>query len=80
MHGSEINDLRKEVKKYIDEADERMVKIVYAMLEADKTSDWWDDISEGEKDAIAEGLKQIKEGKTTPHEVVMAKYSKWLKK
>ena len=31
---SDVNELKKQVKKYIDEADERTVKIIYAMLEA----------------------------------------------
>jgi hypothetical protein len=35
MSAAELKELRKEVKKYIDHADERMVNIVYALLEAD---------------------------------------------
>jgi hypothetical protein len=36
MSAAELKEMRKEVKKYIDQADERMVNIVYAILEADK--------------------------------------------
>ena len=36
MSAAELKELRKEVKKYIDHADERMVRMVYAMVEADK--------------------------------------------
>ena len=74
----EEKELKKEVKKYIDHADIRMVKAVRAMLEADQHEDWWDEISDGERAAIETGLKQMKEGKTTPHEKVMEKYGKWL--
>jgi hypothetical protein len=35
MSAAELKELRKETKKYIDQADERVVKMVYAMLEAD---------------------------------------------
>ena len=30
-----INEMKKEVKQYIDLADERMLKVIHAMLEAD---------------------------------------------
>ena len=33
MTASELMALRKEVKKYIDHADERVVRMIYAMLE-----------------------------------------------
>jgi len=39
-------EMRKKVKKLIDEADDRAVKMIYSMLEADRKSeeDWWDDL------------------------------------
>ena len=40
MTAVEVKELKKEVKKYIDHADVRMVKAVYAMLEADQHGDW----------------------------------------
>jgi len=45
MTATEVKQLKSEVKKYIDHADERMVKAVYAMLEADQQEDWWEEIS-----------------------------------
>jgi hypothetical protein len=33
--------LRSEVKKYIDVADVKVVKMVHAMLEVEKESNWW---------------------------------------
>jgi predicted transcriptional regulator len=79
MSTVEMKALKKEVKKYIDRADERMVKAVFAMLEADQ-EDWCDEITAEERAAIETGLKQMEEGKTTPHDAVMKKYSKWLTK
>ena len=36
--------------------------------------DWWDDLTEEEKKGIKRGLKNIDEGKVTPHEEVVKKY------
>ena len=38
-----ITQMRQEVKKYIDIADAKVVKMVHAMLEVEKSSDWWQD-------------------------------------
>jgi len=36
-------DIRKEVKKYIDSADDKTVKMIYAMLEVEQREDAWSD-------------------------------------
>ena len=72
--------MRKKVKKYIDEADDHVVKMVYSMLETDRGDDWWDDLPPAVQKGILRAEKQLKEGKGIPHEVVMKKYSKWLTK
>lgn len=38
-----VKQMRSEVKKYIDAADAKVVKMVHAMLEVEKESDWWQD-------------------------------------
>jgi hypothetical protein len=38
-----IKQLRKEVKSYIDTADVKVVKMVHAMLEIERESNWWQD-------------------------------------
>lgn len=38
-----IKQLRKEVKEYIDKADAKVVKMVHAMLEVERESNWWQD-------------------------------------
>ena len=80
MTSVEKKELKKEVKKYIDHADDRMLKAVRAMLQSDQEENWWNVISDEEKEAIEAGLKEMEEGKTIPHEDVMKKYSKWLTK
>jgi len=37
-------------------------------------NDWWDDLSDIEKQGIERGLSDIKEGKTVSHDEVKAKY------
>ena len=37
-------------------------------------SDWWESLSTLEKDSIDRGIKDIEEGRTTPHSEVMNKY------
>ena len=36
-----LKQMRLEVKKYIDSADTKVVKMVHAMLEVEKESGWW---------------------------------------
>lgn len=72
--------LRKQVKKYIDEADDKTVQMVYAMLEAEHQYDFWDELPENVKEDIDEAIKQADAGKLLSHEEVMKKYKKWLTK
>ncbi len=37
-----VDQMRSEVKKYIDTADEKVVRMVHAMLEVDAEAGWWD--------------------------------------
>jgi hypothetical protein len=80
MHMKGVTALRKEVKRYIDTADVKVVKMIHAMLEVEQESDWWDELSEEAKSSINRGLKQAQAGELTPHEVVMKKHRKWLSK
>lgn len=80
MKTSTKKDIRKEVKEYIDQADDRLVKIIHAMLEADHDQDWWDEISDEEKTSIDRGLRQLEQGKGIPHEEVVKQYPKWFRK
>ena len=38
-----VKQMRSEVKKYIDTANAKVVKMVHAMLEVEKESGWWKD-------------------------------------
>jgi predicted transcriptional regulator len=80
MEAHDIKTIRKEVKEYINHADDRMVRAIHAMLEADQSEDWWAEISEAQKASIARGIKDMEEGNTIPHEEMVKFYSKRLTK
>jgi hypothetical protein len=72
-------EIRKKVKKYIDKADNHVVKVIYSMFEADSTQDdWWEELPAPVKSSIIKAENELKAGKGIPHEVVMKKYKKWL--
>jgi predicted transcriptional regulator len=75
-----VKILREEVKEYIEQADERVVKMVHAMLETDIESDWWERMPDTIKTDVKAAMKEADEGKLIPHEEIRKKYSKWLTK
>ena len=77
---SELQVLRKQVKKFVDTASEKELEMVYHLFDASKRTDWWDEISSEQRKAINKGLKQLDKGEGIPHEEVMKKHAKWLKK
>ncbi len=78
-------ELRKEVKQYIDHADDRMLEAVHAMLAANQqeaikiSNEWLEEISDEEKTAIEMGLKQLDNGEGIPHKEAI-KHMKWFPK
>lgn len=75
-----VTILRKNVKKYIETADERVVQMVHALLEADSQIDLWDELPSTVQQDVEEAIKQSAKGKGKPHDEVMKKYNKWLTK
>jgi predicted transcriptional regulator len=71
---SAVNQMRKEVKKYIDTADEKVVKMVHAMLEVDADADWWEAMPDYVKADVEEAIKQADNGNMITHEEVKKKY------
>lgn len=54
--------------------------LIDKMLDVKKheSHDWWDEISDAEKEAIRRGKEDIKAGRTVPHEEVRKIYAKYL--
>ncbi|MEO7871011.1 MAG: hypothetical protein ABIT08_00330 [Bacteroidia bacterium] len=53
-------------------------KLKYLKENISDSADWWDTISEAEKESIDRGLKDVENGRTTPHSEIRKKYEKWL--
>lgn len=47
-------------------------------LRKQESKDWWNSISESEKDSIEVGLKEAEAGKLNPHSKSRELYEKWL--
>lgn len=79
----ETEELRKELLKMVETADDRLLKKVLALAksyEEEKGTDWWDTISDEERKAIEKGLAEADSGQLIPHDEVMKKVRARFKK
>ena len=76
-----IESLQKKIAS-IQQKDllEELQETVNEMLIADKDSDFWNELTELQKQNIEVSLRQIEKGQVIDHEVVMQKANAWLKK
>ncbi|MCY7362624.1 MAG: hypothetical protein LH629_11255 [Ignavibacteria bacterium] len=59
--------------------DETIIETIKEFKESySSKKDWWDEISEAEKNSIDRGLKDAEEGRVIPYEQVKEKYKKWI--
>jgi predicted transcriptional regulator len=59
--------------------DQTLIERIKFLKETQSTkTDWWEEISEAEKDAIDQGLEDAQNGNVTAHEEVRKRYEKWL--
>ena len=65
--------MRKQVKKYIDKADENSVRRVDTILETDQ-QDFWDTLPQHVKEDVEAAFLQSERGEGEAHEEVMKKY------
>ena len=72
--------MRQQVKKYIDTADVKVVKMMHAMLEVDADNDWWDTMPDKIKAEMEEALSESEKGQVIPHAEIQKRYKKWLVK
>jgi len=52
--------------------------IIEKLLKVKEESDWWDEISQEEKESIEKGLQDVKDGKIHQHATVKKLYEKYL--
>ena len=79
MSAAELkNDL---IKVIVNSDDISFLKQVKDFFKKHKVAtDWWDEISNHDKEMIELGLKDIEEGRVVPHEEVRAEINKLLGK
>lgn len=57
--------------------DESVIEKILELRDAERT-DWWEGISEKEKESIAQGIKDADSGKFTSQSEIRKSYEKWL--
>lgn len=80
---SAAEKLQSEINHYLALLSDRKKKAVLTVVKSfveQQELDLWDELSDNVKASIMRGLKQSKQGKGTPHHLVMKKYERWLKK
>ena len=73
-----IKAMRKEVKRYIETADAKVVKMMHAMLEVDADSNWWERLPDEIKTDVEAALAESEKGEVTPHAEIQKRYKKWV--
>jgi hypothetical protein len=71
--------LKKQIRDYVETADEKTLEIVHKILEACEP-DPFDNMTREQKASLRLSLKQAAEGNVIPHEKVREEYKKWLTK
>ena len=66
-------------KQLLNTNNKSIINYIKAIFET-QSSDWWEELPDKVKVSVLRGLKQSEKGETIPHNQVMKKYSKWLKK
>ncbi|MBK8352060.1 MAG: hypothetical protein IPL21_10320 [Saprospirales bacterium] len=73
--------VRNNLKKYIDVADEDAIKRINSFIQIDKEqNDEFDDLTDEQERMLNEAIEESDKGLGIPHDEVMKKYAKWLKK
>lgn len=73
------NDIKTKIHNLVESTtDETVLQDVYLQLTGNK--DWWETLSDTQKQRITESEIQYKNGKTVSNEVVLQKIQQWLQK
>ena len=72
--------LDQQIAQYLGHLNVQQKRVVLSVVKtlAQKEEEWWDAVEEDAAKSIGQALKEVKEGKVTPHKEVMKKYKKWL--
>lgn len=72
--------VRQKIHDYVDKADDRFLSLVYGMIEADSSNDWWEDLHPNLQASINRAIDQSERGEGRAHGEVMGEMrAKYLK-
>jgi len=54
--------------------DDSTIQFLKIIKDSDSKEDWWNDLSDEQRQGIHRGLKDIKEGRVVPHDEVRLRY------
>ena len=74
-----MKQLREDIKNYIETADDKVVKMMHAMLEvnAEEDAEWWATMPDDVKKDVEESMRQSDNDEVMTHEEVKKKYPQW---
>lgn len=79
MKESNIEKEKLEIIKWVTTLKDETSIERLKMLRANKIkTDWWNEISESEREAVDKGLDDLKSGRVKSHKAVKKLYEKWL--
>lgn len=69
------------IQRICEIQDNDLIDLIKNIIDVPSTSkvDWWNQLSEKEKESIDRGLNDLHQGKVHPHDQIRKKYEKWLK-
>jgi len=73
-----IQNKKLELIQWLSTLEDSTIIEKIVALRKNESKDWWNSISENEKESIEQGLKDANSGKLNPHSSARKLYEKWL--
>jgi len=69
------------IQRICEIQDNDLIDLIKNIVDSPHTSksDWWNQITQEEKDSVNRGLNDLQQGKVYSHDQIRKKYEKWLK-
>ena len=75
---SETEQLKQNIIQSLDQADEKVLRMVQSILQIDQERDFWNDLPDYVKNEVEESIIEADKGLGKTHEEVMREYKKYL--
>jgi thiamine pyrophosphate-dependent acetolactate synthase large subunit-like protein len=74
----DLQNKKIELIQWLSTLDNEIIIDKLMKLRESEKADWWDEISEGEKESIEKGIEDANSGNLKPQSEVRKLYEKWL--